>query len=76
MAASPSHGSSAHSTAHTTILFVLVAVITGCAVQHFISRYAKWLPFSPAMFVCGILLSVLDELALSRAGDSQLHESI
>ena len=66
--------STTHSTAHTTILFVLVAVVAGCAIQHFSSRYLKALPFSPAMFVFGIILAVIDRHLLS--GENQLHESI
>ena len=71
---SGSGGHAAHSTAHTTILFVLVAVVVGCAIQHFSSRYLKSLPYSPAMFVFGILLAVLDEYVLYTT--NQLHESI
>ncbi|KAL1526310.1 hypothetical protein AB1Y20_015027 [Prymnesium parvum] len=63
-----------HSTAHTTILFILIAVVAGCAIQHFSSRYLKTLPFSPAVFVFGILLAVIDKFMLD--GDNELHESI
>jgi hypothetical protein len=73
------HHVGGHSTAHTAMIFPLVAITGGCAIAHLTSRYLRgWLPYSPMMLIFGVLLTVVDhELLLRNAWtEGGLHESL
>ena len=52
-----------HSTEFTAFLFPLIAIIAGCLITHFTSRYLRgWVPYSPAMLIFGMLLTIFDHV--------------
>ena len=65
-----------HSTEFTAFLFPLIAIIAGCLITHFTSRYLRgWVPYSPVMLMFGMLLTIFDHL-VSEDVLPHVHESL
>ena len=72
---SSSASGGAHDHSYTAIAFLLVALGAGCAMTHFFSHHAKWVPYTPSLLVGGMLLAVFNKHALSAETLPQLRET-
>lgn len=66
--------SQAHNDSYVGLLFLFFGLTLGAATTHFISRYARGIPYTCALLIEGILLSVIHES--SNHGMGMLSTSI
>jgi NhaP-type Na+/H+ or K+/H+ antiporter len=64
----------AHSKSYVGLLFLFFGLALGAATTHFLSRYAHKIPYTCALLVEGIVISVIHEVTNHRLG--MLSESI